>query len=313
LAIVVSIWLNALRSAVLKIAVLALLALFLIPNLHADFWSKPNSTPSFFTRADYLRYLQRDENVIGLPYGISGTSMLWQATAGFYFRMAGGWTSVTPREFQRWPIVGSLLTTTYIADAPVQLRAFMAAHDVRAVIVDDREVDFWAMMLSPLDPAPVRVSGVTIYRPPPADLEPYRRTTALEMERRNDEARFTMLLRAAYSYLAENRDVTKLTPMRTQQLGLLPPCWVKDSDVRTNNGLYLGPWSSNRIALGVVGTYEALQPLIAKYDTESAQVFFPFPRQFTQPLQGDTFMRLLVMVFDRQGLMRAATANARAN
>jgi hypothetical protein len=257
--------------------------------------------------------LQRNENVIALPYGISGSSMLWQATTGFYFRMAGGWTSVTPREFQRWPIVGALLTTTYIPDAPIQLRAFMATHDVRAVIVDDGEADFWATMLSPLDPAPARAGGVTIYRPRADVLKPYRGATALEMERRNNETRFVTLLAAANSYLAENRDVAELTPMRAQQLRLLPQGWVKDPDVRTNNGLYLGPWSSSGVALGVVGTYEALQSLIAKYRNESTQIFFPFPRQLTQPPQGDTFMRLLVMVFDRKGLTSAATANSPAN
>jgi len=78
--------------------------------------------------------------------------------------------------------------------------------------------------------------------------------------------------------------------------------------VRTNNGLYLGPWNGNEIALGVVGTYWGLQPLIGKYHAAAAQIFFPFPKRLIEPPEGDTFMRLLVMVFDHAGLIQAVHA-----
>ena len=96
--------------------------------------------------------------------------------------------------------------------------------------------------------------------------------------------------------------------LELQELGLLPSGWVRDRDVRTRNGLYLGPWNGNRVALGVVGSYEALRPLIEKYKDAAAQVFFPFPKPFNEPPQGETFMRLLVMVFD-QRVLTSATAN----
>lgn len=308
LAIIVSMWLSVPRPAGLKLAVIVLLAISLCPNLRSSFWSKNNDTPEFFIRGDYRRYLKPGENVIVLPYGINGSSMLWQAAAEFYFQMTGGWTSITPREFQRWPIVGAMLTRTYLPDVTPQLRAFMAAHGVRTILAAGSESEFWQPMLSPLDNAPVRSGGVVIYSTSPDKLPVSQAQSALEMERRSNLARFSALLFAARGYIAQHGDPAQLTPMRAQSLGLLPPHWVTDPDVRTNNGLYLGPWGVDEVALGVVGSYQGLQPVIRKYGAAAAQIFFPFPKRLIEPPDGDTFMRLLVMVFDRNGLTQAVLA-----
>jgi hypothetical protein len=307
LAIIVSIWLRTPRPPGVKLAAVTLLVVFLFPNVHSGFWSRANDTPEFFTRGDYRRYLRPGENVVILPYGINGTSMLWQAAAVFSFRMAGGWTSIIPREFQMWPIVNAMLKRTYIPDIRSQLCAFMAAHEARAILVSYTESQFWEPMLSPLDSSPVRIGGVVMYRPSAEEMAGYRSLSALEMERRSNLARFSALLFAARNYLAQNRNLAELTPMQAQQLGLLPPHWVTDPDVRTDNGLYLGPWNGNKVAVGVVGTYWGLQPVIGQYRAAASEVFLPYPRRLTESRRGDTFM-LLVMVFDRSGLAQAAHA-----
>jgi hypothetical protein len=308
LALIVAMWLSGPRLVSLKLASIALLAVFLCPNLHANFWCRSNDTPEFFTRGDYRRYLKPGENVILLPYGISGASMMWQAAADFYFRMAGGWTSITPREFQRWPIVSAMLTETYIPDVTLQLRAFMATHDVQAVIVKYYNSAFWEPMLSPLDNSPIRTGGVVIYRSSSNDMAAYRTISSLEMERRCDVARFRMLLLAAQGYIAQNKNLADLSPMRAQGMGLLPAHWVSDPDVRTNNGLYLGRWNGDQVAVGIVGSYEGLRPIITQYRSYAALLFFPFPKKLIEPVRGDSFMRLLVMVFDQDGVVRAVSA-----
>jgi len=223
----------------------------------------------------------------------------------FYFRMAGGWTSITPREFQRWPIVGAMLTRTYIPDMAAQLRPFMAAHSVQKILVTGGNSQFWEPMLSPVDSLPIRSGGVVIYSASPGKLAASQAQSALEMERRNNLARFSALLLAARDYIAQNGDLAQLTPMSVQRLGLLPPHWVTDPAVRTNNGLYLGPWGVDKVALGVVGSYQGLQPVIRDYRAAATEIFFPFPKRLIEPPEGDTFMRLLVMVFDRSGLTQA--------
>jgi hypothetical protein len=303
LSMITAMWLSTPRPAAIKVTALMLLTIFLCPNLNSGFWSRTNDTPSFFARGECQRYLKPRENIVVLPYGITGTSMLWQATAGFYFRMAGGWTSITPVEFEMWPIVSAMLTQTYIPNITSQLLAFMTAHDAGAIVADDRAAQFWEPMLSPLDPTPIRIGGVVMYRVPANEKSAYS-ASVLEAERRNNLARFSALLLAARAYLAQNRDLAALTPMHLQRLGLLPPHWVADPDVRTNNGLYLGPWKHEDVALGVAGTYQGLQPVVEKYRAAASEIFLPFPRPLVESRRGDTFM-LLVMVFDRGGLAQA--------
>ncbi len=105
-----------------------------------------------------------------------------------------------------------------------------------------------------------------------------RDKTALEMERLDAETRFDTLVAAARKYLADGRDPASLTPLAVQKLGLLPPNWVSDPDVATNNGLWLGPRDGGLIGVGVVGSYEALAPRIAKYRDGAVQIYFPYPR-----------------------------------
>jgi hypothetical protein len=306
-AVIASLWLSAAEFAPLLRWALGVLAVALsFPNLSGGFWSRPVDIPAFFSTGVYRNYLAKDETVIVLPYD----SMFWQAQTEMYFRMASGYTGpAMPREFIGWPIVNAFMTRSYIPHADLQLRAFMATHGADAVIVDDRHNQFWAPMLLKVDPSPHAVGGVWIYRASPASLASYRDKTALEMERLDAETRFDTLVAAARKYLADGRDPASLTPLAVQKLGLLPPNWVSDPDVATNNGLWLGPRDGGLIGVGVVGSYDALAPLIAKYRDGAVQIYFPYPRALAGNPKGNTFMRMLVIVFNREGLARAAAAS----
>jgi len=59
-----------------------------------------NQQPAFFSRGLYRRVLHRGENIVVFPYGVMGPSMLWQAEAGMYFSMSGGYIGPTPEEFK---------------------------------------------------------------------------------------------------------------------------------------------------------------------------------------------------------------------
>jgi hypothetical protein len=89
-------------------------------------------------------------------------------------------------------------------------------------------------------------------------------------------------------------------------MGLIPRSWATDGDNYTRDGLILGAWKNNRIQVGIVGSYEAMKTLIEDYREDAAEVYFPFPRPLSGPPGGNTFMRKLVLVFDRAGLERAA-------
>ena len=302
-----------------KFAGAAALAIFLAPNPSARFWVAPVELPAFFTDGRYRQYLARGETVVILPYGAGGPSMLWQAESAMYFRMAGGWTSIMPREFQSWPAVNALLYRSYIPGFIDQLSAFLAHHDAATLIVADRERALWDPMLAPLHLSSIETGGVAIYHFTPADLAPWRDVTALEMERRSDAARFDALLVAAQKYLANGGKLDQLSPRNAESLGLLPAHSTNEAGVRTSNGLYLGPLDNaypgvldnGLIGVGVVGSIEALRPLIAKYHDNAARIYFPYPRELTRTPHGDTFMRQLVIAFDRGGLARAAAKASR--
>lgn len=138
-AVIVAVWLGSPDTPRLtKWVLVPLSMLLLLPNIPAGYWQTPVTTPDFFARGLYRGYLASGENTIVIPYGTRGDSMLWQAQAEMYFRMAGGYISPTmPEEFLQWPIFSSLYTGTSVPSYREQLFAFLAAHDVRAILVDD--------------------------------------------------------------------------------------------------------------------------------------------------------------------------------
>src|SRR5260370_28218499 len=98
------------------------------------------------------------------------------------------------------------------------------------------------------------------------------------MERLDAETRFDTLIAAARKYLADGRDPASLTPLAVQKLGLLPPNWVSDPAVATNNGLWLGPRDGGFLGVRVVASHEALNPPHAQYRAHAPEIFFSYPR-----------------------------------
>jgi hypothetical protein len=241
LAIVTALWLASdAVSRAAKITGVAALAIFLAPNPAARYWIAPVDLPAFFFNGNYRQYLAPGETVVILPYGAGGPCMLWQAVSAMYFRMAGGWTSIMPREYQGWPAVNALMYRSYIPGFVDQLKAFLAHHDAATIIVADPERPLWDPMLAPLHLAPIEIGGVEIYRLAASDLAQWRDVTAIEMERRSNLARFDSLLIAARKYLDGGGNLDQLGPRRAELLGLLPAHSTNQAGVRISNGLYLG-------------------------------------------------------------------------
>src|ERR1700726_4558851 len=90
-----------------------------------------------------------------LPYGSAGEAMLWQARSDFFFRMAGGYLGIVPSAYQEWPIVTALGTNDdiYIPSYD-QFKAFLVAHNVRAVVVEERMYGSYAKLCETLDVNP---------------------------------------------------------------------------------------------------------------------------------------------------------------
>lgn len=104
-----------------------------LPNLSLPQWSSPVPRPTYFETGRDDRHLSAGDTVLVLPYGPAGWSMLWQAEAGFRFRLVGGHFAlrVTPAE-ERWRDVYEGLPNGRVTGA--RMAGFLAAHCVDAVV-----------------------------------------------------------------------------------------------------------------------------------------------------------------------------------
>ncbi|HVA39933.1 MAG TPA: hypothetical protein VNF49_04670, partial [Candidatus Binataceae bacterium] len=280
------------------------------------------------------------------PYGHLGEGMLWQATTNLHFRMVGGYLSAVPpvpSEHIRWPIVAGLLNVAGVPDAGDQLKAYLANHDVGAVIVGprtfylvsrivnqptiatflrwptiDRERIATQKLLASLETQPLDIGGITLYRIAPQTLAGYRNLTALEMQRRAARARFEALLVGAERYFDQGGNLASLSPERAQDLGLLPQDWFGGSLFRSISpypayfhfAVVLGPSQVGRVAVGIEDHYDALEPIIQTYGADARQIYFPYPAPLV-PASPPREPAMMVMTFDRAGLESAAAAAMR--
>jgi hypothetical protein len=167
ISLVTAMWLRErIRKAMWVKWGLALLSLvFLLPNASSLRWRTDVHTPSFFSSGLYKQYLHPGESVLVVPYGITGQSMLWQAQTGMYFRMVGGYLGpVTPPDFYRWPIAGSSSDGLPLTGQADNLRAFLSAHEVTAVVVVKTTPGSWGRLFSVLGTEPVSVADVVLYK-----------------------------------------------------------------------------------------------------------------------------------------------------
>jgi hypothetical protein len=322
LALIMALWLSSGPAGLYTKCAMAVLAvLFLLPNLSAAYWDTPADTPQFFAGDAYRHYLKPGEIAVVVPYGWSGNSMLWQAQSGMYFRMAGGYTGMPPAEFQHWPAMIALFNGTYLPDPQTQLKAFLAAHQVTAVLVDERAKDGpdakqrqdYRTILAALGAAPAEDGGVLIYRFTPAALTPWRDMKPLDLERRVDETRFAALLDAADRYVQSGAAPVLVSPARLEQMDFIRNDWVGGPNILIGEGLWAHGHADGTFEVGTFGSRGALAGLNARYRPEALGVRTA-PIATAENAGGEEELELMVMTFDRRGLARAAgLARAVAN
>ncbi len=333
LAIIASIWFAANQfGSATKIALAVIIVVSTLPNLSGSYWTSRDDSPAFFTTALHRQYLASGENVLILPFGIRGNSMLWQAETDMYFKMVGGYTGTLQPEFHDWPIVDALLGAAYLPDVGAQLSAFMAHHAVNTIAVADGDVDAkaWHALASACCAAKGSAGGVTLYRVAPAALAPYATVTALQMEQQADATVFDTLLLATDQWLSEGNSLARLTPLEAQVHGLLPASWltgptaagwsiqenpITDPGRRYRLGAWLGPMGDGHASVGVYGSYAALEPIIGRYRHRAVRLYFPYP-EWLAAAGADARISemhgLMVIEFAREQLA-AAAAEVRAS
>ena len=311
--LILALYLSAAPQRTWKWVLAILAACSLIPNLPSGWWFSRNEMPRFFADGTFRKYLGRGETTLILPYGRLDNSMLWQARSGMYFRMAGGYTGITPPEFARWPVVDSFYDGVGGRDFARQLEFFLAAHDVRTVILAREARQKWGPVLALLNLPAKTVEDATLYQIPPRLLAACAGVTADDAENAAAMDAFAAMIGAAAAYWSRGLPLSKLTPWEASRQGLLPlvtagvpfdpdnPQWWRTWWM----GQYGGPF----IGIGIMGDYRGLSRVIRRYAPAAKEVFFPYPSKLDGPPRANARGQL-VMTFDRKGLAQALAIGA---
>jgi hypothetical protein len=182
-AIAVSLWLaHPPRVRVRRWLAAALAVVFIWPNVNGFV---PGTRPAektfdesyaqlrFFTDGLYRRYLRPDSVILPIPFGYLGASLLWQAQAHGYFRLASGWFGYWPPDYFYDPMVQELIAAVPFTDSVPEMRSFLGRHHVSAVVMQAGLEGSWAGLMTQLGLHPQAVGGVLLYpvkglRPAPA-------------------------------------------------------------------------------------------------------------------------------------------------
>src|SRR5262249_11178707 len=178
LAIALALWLAApvasrlLRGARWGLGLLAIAAIF--ANL-VTFYSvvipyapkydpamRPvNELPAFITEGLYRQYLKPGEIVVVVSHR-GNAGMLFQAGAGFYFRIAGGFVNASMSTVDALPKPVALLTHP-TRDRGKQFNTYVRAAGVGAILVEQAWAEPWTNVFSKLHLHGTSVGGVTVY------------------------------------------------------------------------------------------------------------------------------------------------------
>jgi hypothetical protein len=91
-----------------------------------------------------------------------------------------------------------------------------------------------------------------------------------------------------------------------EQLGLIPLGWARAPTALAFNALWLGQWKDTGVSVGITGSYDALKPVLAKYHDDAERIYFPFPTEFHDAATVPAGAHVIMLIFDRAGLARAA-------
>ena len=154
-----------LRPAWLRVVLPALAVLAVSPNLSWSAWSRTPEVPELFTTSLYKSCLGRGENVLLLPFGTLGDTMLWQVRSGFWFEDAGGYvTPFPPRGYTQLEGLYRIATEEIPPDVTTEdVVELVELKHVTTIVLDANQESLWGSVLAPLA-RPQAVGGVLIYR-----------------------------------------------------------------------------------------------------------------------------------------------------
>ena len=160
------------RPSVPRWLVALLAVAFLFPNVNGMYptgqkiFQENLRSPSFIADALYRRYLPRNTVILPIPFGPFGNSLLWQAQAQGYFRLASGWFGYWPPDYSTSMLVGQLSGFHAFTDPVSLMRSFLVGHRVGSVVMVAGQAGLWPKVMSQLGLARIATGGIWLYDVP---------------------------------------------------------------------------------------------------------------------------------------------------
>ena len=251
-ALMASLWLASVKKRPrLKLTLAIAIVAFNIPNLSAVFWSTAVEAPAFFRDGIYRTYLSKGETVVILPYAYTPScTVCWQAQTGMYFNLAEGGSGVRLNDYLRWPIAPAFAGQIYVPDASSQLRAFLTAHGVGALIVTEEALPTWQKLSSNLGVQPIEVGGVHLYSlatDPGVDIEGILHRVRSSF----DTERLITLITGADKYLSVGQTVDSLNVLNLAKHNFIPADSLIGPPNRFNSSLAPHPAANPFLSYGL--------------------------------------------------------------
>jgi hypothetical protein len=141
IAILVVFWLNneslGKKARLFRYALAIIAVGFLIPNKQSFSWGTVK-IPKIFNKTELNRLFGHKPNLIVLPAGYQGNSMLWQEKTGMAFTMSGGYVGFGPNYFNEFPanmyFYGGILPKN-IKEFMNNVAAFCGINHVQGIII----------------------------------------------------------------------------------------------------------------------------------------------------------------------------------
>ncbi|MFZ0659296.1 MAG: hypothetical protein WAM05_11295, partial [Candidatus Binataceae bacterium] len=300
LAIIAALWFaSGGASAAVKAIAAAAILVMMLPRFGAGFWTTAIQQPAMFTDGSWRLVISPNEIILPLPYERNGASMLWQTTADMGFRMASGYTSIVPPSFKSFPAVRFFLGAIDLPEAPQQIMAFAAQHQIGAIVIDDTDPDLksWQSAIDPLGLHPIATGGAQVYQISADALAPYAQLDAAGLETRAVALRADILIEALARWFRDGRDLQSLSPAALQSAGMLPSDWIIRSGLYNYRDFTVAPIDAAHAAIVLAGSYGALRPLAQRYSGRAAKIFAPYPTLWPSggKVPDDTQMRFVFM------------------
>jgi hypothetical protein len=163
-AVIVALWCSRDNlHPILRWGLPALAIASIVPQVGNSAWKTNVQDPPFFATDSYRHYLTASDHVLTIP--VWGPNERWQANTGFRFKLADGYLgNPFPPAYSRYPAWHTLLTGALNPHSAADLKQFIAAKGVTAIVVDRAAPGPWSQLFGTLGIKPVQTGGVLFYR-----------------------------------------------------------------------------------------------------------------------------------------------------